>query len=998
MAKDITQWTWPHRGSYAELKSLILQSAKHIQTVRPNDGDIRRATQRVMETYPAADPPLAFLDGKFMELGFDYSYGSAVASVQGDSSPGMPFAAMGCRKNVDVLATYTDLLKKLVYSRLKLLSESKTLPTNARALVEGGFCDPVRIFVKNEPHTPAKVAEGRLRLISSVSLVDQICERILYGKQNALEIASWRTIPSKPGMGLDDDSLASLYQEWETFDRPHEADMSGWDFSVQAWEMEWDADCRAKLAGLENTPFHTALRARAHCEMWTLFMLSDGKMVAQGYPGKRCSGSYNTSSGNSRVRVLAGYLAGATKVFAMGDDSVEDNAGAPADVKAKYLSLGHVAKMYLPCENGFEFCSTRIRKVDGVVEGVPQNWARMTYRLLYATTDVESRLAQYALEMRWHPNVKQLVAVAANLLRLNVAEISGRVDQSARGVAQNYPMKAKVSKKKVIKPKNGATKTIKKRKPPKSKSQAGVSSVAMPMPISVGSVQVQRGPLLNQGRGFNVKHTELLDSINGSLAYSTNGQEQIYRINPGLIGSFPWLGTLGGLFETYVFTKLNFRVVSSSSTTDKGNMYMATQLDVQDADFTGVEDLMGYRGAVSSNVWKTLQHDCLGAGRKTLYIRTGGVPTGTDARLYDYGKFTLATDGCSSTAAIGKLYVDYDVTLFTPKVSLAGALNWWRGYTMQLLQAASGTWINNFTQGTYSITNPTAAPDDYATLNPGGNSTKLVLNYPGLHEVSFRGTVSDSSRAASVGFSNEYINSGGTSFPSETPVLTPDSNGVIIQEGGKTSYQYQVTPRYATVDQKTSTSTESGYDDEEVDYVGWTVLVLVAAAPCVLSLIGGILNYGGLAGSILGPTTNRFIRIATMNLAANALTLSMLPAEMTLSAQAASNLVSRVAPPDREELLTRITIEEPETEEFKMSARIAMLERQLETRDRKSAVREDVVVVKPAESKEQLGLSFDPPQVKPIMKKKKHGAVIPKGIPVLCPPLKCYPPDCDRYV
>lgn len=40
--------------------------------------------------------------------------------------------------------------------------------------------DPLKIFIKQEPHKDKKIAEGRLRLIMSVSLIDSMVDRILF--------------------------------------------------------------------------------------------------------------------------------------------------------------------------------------------------------------------------------------------------------------------------------------------------------------------------------------------------------------------------------------------------------------------------------------------------------------------------------------------------------------------------------------------------------------------------------------------------------------------------------------------------------------------------------------------------------------------------------------------------------------------------------------------------------------------------------------------------
>lgn len=47
-------------------------------------------------------------------------------------------------------------------------------------LLQHPVSDPLRVFVKKEPHKIAKVQQGRFRLISAVSLVDAMIDRILF--------------------------------------------------------------------------------------------------------------------------------------------------------------------------------------------------------------------------------------------------------------------------------------------------------------------------------------------------------------------------------------------------------------------------------------------------------------------------------------------------------------------------------------------------------------------------------------------------------------------------------------------------------------------------------------------------------------------------------------------------------------------------------------------------------------------------------------------------
>lgn len=259
-----------------------------------------------------------------------------------------------------------------MYSRLELLAKVELDSYNAVDLVEWGLCDPVRLFVKQEPHPKRKIDSRRFRLISSVSIVDQIVERILFGYQNRLEIATWATCPSKPGMGLAVATQANAI--WDDLYYKHtqcpaaEADISGFDWSVQEWELMADVEMRIKLGGFHAKAANAA-RNRFKCLALSVFQLSDGRLIAQSEPGLMKSGSYCTSSSNSRIRCLMAKLIGSPWCIAMGDDSVE---GFVPNARELYSELGHDCKDYVLCSSketkfgsrltGVNFCSHFIGK------------------------------------------------------------------------------------------------------------------------------------------------------------------------------------------------------------------------------------------------------------------------------------------------------------------------------------------------------------------------------------------------------------------------------------------------------------------------------------------------------------------------------------------------------------------------------------------------------------------------------------------------------------
>lgn len=358
--------------------------------------------------------------------------------LNADASPGFPYVACllpaggKVAKNSDIMSNLALRAKVVdaVIERVELLSNRQVYGKTAVELVEGGYVDPVRIFVKQEPHNIEKIKAGRFRLISSVSIVDQLVERLLFSLQNKTEIEVWEDIPSKPGIGLTDESLHSVQAQarkmLERGGEIAEADISGWDWSVQSWELLGEAYMRVKLAGLSSNlphngeppitygePFSEIVFARYHCLGLSVFGLSDGELYAQKLPGIQLSGSYTTSSSNSRMRVLAARLIGARWAMAMGDDCLEQMVPGAA---GRYAALGHVVKDYQKASlNSFTFCSHHFTMTDAGSRFEPLNWGKTFYRLLSQKANSEMDacmlLAQFRQEMRHSPFLNDMMAV-----------------------------------------------------------------------------------------------------------------------------------------------------------------------------------------------------------------------------------------------------------------------------------------------------------------------------------------------------------------------------------------------------------------------------------------------------------------------------------------------------------------------------------------------------------------------------------------------------------
>lgn len=289
---------------------------------------------------------------------FDDYYNHIISFVNQDGSPGVPWHRLGI-KNGEVLSKYPQQIRdEVVYRFNKLLSvdPDALYLMSAEERVYRGFCDPVRVFIKNEPHKLRKIKAKKPRLISSVSLVDQIIDRLLNRHINTNEISQWRDIPSKPGMGFNRESVESIRGSKAKINRPVNADFGTFDWTQQEHDLTQECKFRVRFhtTDLTGSTYERIMRNRFDCIMTSLFMTSDGLLIAQRCKGIQKSGLYTTSSGNSRMRTRQAIIAGCEQPMAAGDDCIEDFVETS---KERYTRMGYDVRLYEECPEDFEFCS-----------------------------------------------------------------------------------------------------------------------------------------------------------------------------------------------------------------------------------------------------------------------------------------------------------------------------------------------------------------------------------------------------------------------------------------------------------------------------------------------------------------------------------------------------------------------------------------------------------------------------------------------------------------
>lgn len=193
------------------------------------------------------------------------------------------------------------------------------------------------------------------------------------------------------------------------------------------------------------------------------------------------------------------------------------------------------------------------------------------------------------------------------------------------------------------------------------------------------------------GATIRVKHREYLGDVYSSPTANTFDINS-YRINPGLSATFPWLSQVcGSTFQQYRLNGMVFEYRSmsgdalTSSNTALGTVVMCTDYDSADAPFTSKQQMENTEFGVSCKPSTNMIHAIECAPQLTSvnekYIRAYNAPSNTDIRLYDMGRFYIATNGFQGTNVnCGELWVSYDVTLIKaieqPPAYLNGSIHY----------------------------------------------------------------------------------------------------------------------------------------------------------------------------------------------------------------------------------------------------------------------------------------------------------------------------------
>jgi hypothetical protein len=180
-------------------------------------------------------------------------------------------------------------------------------------------------------------------------------------------------------------------------------------------------------------------------------------------------------------------------------------------------------------------------------------------------------------------------------------------------------------------------------------------------PVAIATRRTGATPVVKtSASGVTISHRSFLFPVTNNLNFTATA----VPCNPGLSGSFPWLGKLARRYEQYRFKKLRYEFRSVAASSQAGVIMMSFDYDAADlAPATKAEQAQTIPNS-ETNVW--MNNDLVVKPDDSWhFVRSGTLASNLDVKTYDMGNMWLSS-AYGNNVVGGELYVEYTVELRRP--------------------------------------------------------------------------------------------------------------------------------------------------------------------------------------------------------------------------------------------------------------------------------------------------------------------------------------------
>lgn len=375
-------YTLPRTDGCAIRQSLSVHS-EYVSNVTMEEEELEAVVEETLQMFRKWQ----FIHDSDFDSWFERWFRVALSEIEMTSTPGSCIMSSYGATNGEALG-WNGI--RFDPSRIRLLKAA--VRVRFADLLQGKpSADDIQLFVKQEVHKKSKVAEGRYRLISSVSLVDQMVDRILFGpiQKNML-----KTVGETPCMAGWSPLMGGYRLMNGRFTKPFAVDRRAWDWTVPPWIVDAWERILIRLCVLPFPGWEGLVRTRFKALFdRAIFRTRDGFRVRG--PG-RCvmkSGCYLTILLNSIAQTLMhvaasrrlGWNPRANVPWSMGDDTIQEE---PEDIQAYLDALEMLGQKIKEWNRNNDFAGF---KYDGeIVE--PLYWDKHCYMMHIAPRPIREDL------------------------------------------------------------------------------------------------------------------------------------------------------------------------------------------------------------------------------------------------------------------------------------------------------------------------------------------------------------------------------------------------------------------------------------------------------------------------------------------------------------------------------------------------------------------------------------------------------------------------------